>query len=102
MCSCRRLTACPRFVTCWWPLQSAWQAAAALRGGVGGTLLFAGLGTLIDQPSVPRHQLAVVAVVVAATCVLLVNLACRLLEWTLVVAPGAHHDAAAFAGGTAR
>jgi hypothetical protein len=41
-------------------------------------------------------------VVVAATCVLLVNLACRLLEWTLVVAPGAHHDAGAFAGGTAR
>ena len=32
--------------------------------GSGGTLLFAGLGTLIGQPSVPHHQLVVIAVVV--------------------------------------
>ncbi len=78
------------------------QVAAALLGGVGGTLLFAGLGTLINQPSVPRHQLAVTAVVVAAGCVLFANLAYRLLEWTFAVAPGAHHSAGAFAGGSAR
>ena len=60
------------------------------------------LATLINQPSVPRHQLAVVAAVVAVTCVLLVNPVCRLLEWTLAVAPGAHRDAGVFAGGSAR
>ncbi|MGO9963113.1 MAG: rod shape-determining protein MreD [Acidimicrobiales bacterium] len=78
------------------------QAATALLGGVGGTLLFAGLGTLIGQPSVPHHQLVVIAVVVAAGCVLLANPAFRLLEWTLAVAPGAHRDAGGFASGSAR
>jgi rod shape-determining protein MreD len=78
------------------------QAATALLGGVGGTLLFAGLGSLIGQPSVPRHQLVVITVVVAAGCVLLANLAYRLLEWTVSVAPGAHHDAGTFASGSAR
>jgi rod shape-determining protein MreD len=78
------------------------QAATALLGGVGGTLLFACLGTLIGQPSVPRHQLAVIAVVVAGGCVLFANLAYRLIEWTLAVAPGAHRDAGAFASGSAR
>jgi rod shape-determining protein MreD len=78
------------------------QAAAALLGAVGGTLLFAGLADLIGQPSVPRHQLVVIAAVVGASCVLLANLACRLLEWTVSVVPGAHHDAGAFAGGSAR
>jgi rod shape-determining protein MreD len=34
------------------------QLATALVGGIGGTLLYAGLGTLIGQPSVPHHQLA--------------------------------------------
>jgi len=78
------------------------QAATALLGGVGGTLLFAGLGTLIGQPSVPRHQLVVIVAVVSVACVLLANLAYRLLEWAVAVAPGAHHDAGAFAGGSAR
>ena len=78
------------------------QVAAALLGGVGGTLLFAGLGTLIGQPSVPRHQLVIIVTVVAAGCVLLANLACRLLEWAVAVAPGAHHDAGVFAAGSAR
>ena len=78
------------------------QAAAALLGGVGGTFLFAGLGTLIGQPSVPRHQLVVSVAVVSVACVLLANLAYRLLEWAVAVAPGAHHDAGAFAGGSAR
>lgn len=78
------------------------QAVAAFLGGTGGTLLFAGLGTLIGQPSVPRHQLVVVAAVVGVSCVLLANLACRLIEWAVGVAPGAHHDAGAFAGGSAR
>jgi len=78
------------------------QAAAALLGGVGGTLLFAGLGTLIGQPSVPQHQLVVIVAVVSVACVLLANLAYRLLEWAVAVAPGAHHDAGAFAGGSAR
>ncbi len=78
------------------------QSVAALLGGAGGALLFAGLGTLIGQPSVPRHQLVVVAAVVGASCLLLANLACRLMEWTVGVAPGAHHDAGAFAGGSAR
>lgn len=78
------------------------QVAAAFLGGIGGTILFAGLGALINQPSVPRHQLVVIAAVVAATCVLLVNPASRLLEWTLAVAPGTHRDAGAFASGSAR
>jgi rod shape-determining protein MreD len=78
------------------------QLAAAFLGGVGGTLLFAGLGILIGQPSVPPHELAVIVVVVAAGCVLLAGLTCRLLEWTIAVAPGVHRDAGAFAGGSAR
>jgi len=78
------------------------QLATALLGGVGGTLLYAGLATLIGQPSVPRHQLAVIVVVVTAGCVLLGAPAYRLLEWTVAVTPGAHHDPATFAGGSAR
>jgi len=78
------------------------QLAAALLGGIGGTLLFAGLGTLIGQTSVPRHQLAVVAAVVAAGCVVLAPLTYRVLEWTVAVAPGTRRDAGAFAGGSAR
>jgi rod shape-determining protein MreD len=78
------------------------QLAVAFLGGVGGTLLFAGLGTLIGQPSVPRHQLVVIVVVVAAGCVVLANLAYRLIEWAVAVASGAHRDAGAFASGSAR
>jgi rod shape-determining protein MreD len=78
------------------------ELAAALLGGVGGTLLFAGLGTLIGQPSLPWHQLAVVVVVVGAGCVLLAALTCRLVEWTIAAAPGAHHEPGAFASGSAR
>jgi rod shape-determining protein MreD len=78
------------------------KLAAALLGGIGGTLLFAGLGVLIGQPSVPLHQLAVVATVVSAGCMLLVALAFRLFEWTIAVVSGARHDAGAFASGSAR
>ncbi len=78
------------------------QAATALLGGVGGTLLFAGLGTLLGQPSMPHHQLVVAAVVVAAGCGLFANAAYRLVEWTLAVVPGAHRDAGSFASGSAR
>jgi len=78
------------------------QLASALLGGIGGTLLFAGLGTLIGQPSVSRHELAVAVVVVAAGCVLFVHLAYRLFEWTVAVVPGTRRDAGVFAGGSAR
>jgi rod shape-determining protein MreD len=78
------------------------QLAAALLGGVGGSLLFAGLGALIGQPSVPRHEFVLIAVVVASGCVLLAHLMYRLLEWTVAVAPGAHRHAGEFAGGSAR
>jgi len=78
------------------------QLAAAVLGGVGGTLLFAGLGTLIGQTSVPRHQLAVVSAVVAAGCVVLAPVSYRIFEWTVAVVPGSHRDAGAFAGGSAR
>lgn len=78
------------------------QLAAALLAGIGGTLLFAGLSTLIGQPSEPRHQLAIVVAVVAAGCVLLVPISYRLFEWTVAAVPGAHRDAGAFASGSAR
>ncbi len=78
------------------------RLATALLGGVGGTLLYAGLGTLIGQPSVSRHQLAVIVAVVTAGCLLLAAPAYRLLEWTVALAPGAHRDPAAFASGSAR
>lgn len=78
------------------------QLAAALLAGIGGTLLFAGLSTLIGQPSEPRHQLAVVVAVVAAGCVLFVPIAYRLFEWTVAVVPGTRRDAGAFASGSAR
>jgi rod shape-determining protein MreD len=78
------------------------QLVAAVLGGVGGTLLFAGLGTLIGQTNLPRHQLAIVAVVVAAGCAVLAPLSYRIFEWTVAVVPGTHRDAGAFAGGSAR
>jgi rod shape-determining protein MreD len=78
------------------------QMAAAVLGGVGGTLLFAGLGVLIGQPTMPRRDLAAVAVVVAAGCAVLAPLSYRLFEWTVAVVPGTHRDAGAFAGGSAR
>jgi rod shape-determining protein MreD len=78
------------------------QLAAAFLGGIGGSLLFAGLGVLIGQPSVPLHQLAIVSVVVSAGCMLFCHVAYRLFEWTVAVAPGTHHDAGAFASGSAR
>ena len=74
------------------------RLATALLGGMGGTLLYAGLGTLIGQPSVSRHQLAVVVAVVTAGCVLLAPLAYRLLEWTVAVVPGTHRDAGRLRG----
>ena len=80
----------------------SFQFATALLGGIGGTLLYAGLGSLIGQPSVPRHELALIVVVVASGCVLFASPAYRLLEWTVSVAPGTHHDPAAFVGGSAR
>ena len=78
------------------------KLAAGLLGGIGGSVLFAGLGVLIGQPSVPLHDLAIVAVVVSAGCVLFSALGFRLFEWTVAVVPGAHHDAGAFASGSAR
>jgi rod shape-determining protein MreD len=78
------------------------QLAAAFLGGVGGTLLFDGLGVLLGQPTVPFHQLAVVAVVVSAACMVFVYPVCRLFDWTVAVVPGAHRGAGAFAGGSAR
>lgn len=78
------------------------QLATAVLGGIGGTLLYAGLGTLIGQPSVPRHQLALIVAVVTAGCVVLAAPAYRLMEWAVSVAPGLHHDPATFASGSAR
>lgn len=77
------------------------QLAAALLGGIGGTLLFAGLGTLIGQPNLPHHQLAIVVGVVTAGCVLFSPLTHRLFEWTVAVVPGPHRDAGSFASGSA-
>lgn len=78
------------------------QLAAALLGGIGGTLLYAGLAALIGQPSLPRGELATVVVVVTTGCVLLIAPAYRLLEWTVAAVPGARHDPAAYLGGSAR
>ncbi|MGD1010915.1 MAG: rod shape-determining protein MreD [Acidimicrobiales bacterium] len=78
------------------------QFVAALLGGVGGTLLFAGLDSLIGQPSVPWHHLLAVSLIVAAGCVLFANPVFRLFEWTVSDAPGARRHAGAFASGSAR
>jgi len=78
------------------------QLATALLGGVGGTLLFAGLGSLIGQPSVARHQLVVIVAVVTAGCALLAVPAYRLVEWSVAAAPGSRRDAASFVSGSAR
>jgi len=78
------------------------RLATAVLGGIGGTLLYAGLGTLIGQPTVPRHQLADIVAVVTAGCVLLAEPGYRVLGWAAAVAPGSHRDPAAFASGSAR
>jgi rod shape-determining protein MreD len=78
------------------------QVAAAFLGGVGGTLLFDGLGVLLGQPTVPFHELAVVAIIVSAACMAFIYPACRLFDWTVAVGPGTHRDAGAFASGSAR
>jgi rod shape-determining protein MreD len=80
----------------------SFQLATALVAGVGGTLLYAGLGTLIGQPSIPRHELVSVVTVVTLGCVLFISPVYRMLEGTLAAAPGAHHDAATYVGGSAR
>jgi rod shape-determining protein MreD len=76
--------------------------SAVLLGGVGGTLLFDGLGVLIGQPTVPFHQLAVIVVVVCIGCILMAYPAYRIFEWTVAVVPGGRHEPGAFASGSAR
>jgi rod shape-determining protein MreD len=78
------------------------QLATGFLGGIGGTLLFAGLATLIGQPSVPHHQLIDIATVVTIGCVVMVIPAYKVMEWTVAAAPGGRHDPAAYAGGSAR
>jgi len=78
------------------------QLVTALLGGILGTLLFDGLAVVMGQPSVSHGQLAVIAIVVGAGCVLLARPVCMLMEWTVAVAPGIRRDAEIFAGGSAR
>lgn len=78
------------------------QLSTGLLGGIGGTLLYAGLSTLIGQPSVPRHQLVDIVAVVAVGCLVMIVPAYRVLEWTVAVAPGAQRDQAVFASRSAR
>ncbi len=78
------------------------QLGAAFVAGALGTLLYAGLATLIGQPSVPKLELVDIVAVVSLSCVLFAVPAYRVMEWTVAVAPGVHRDPAAFAGGSAR
>ncbi len=78
------------------------QLGTAFVAGALGTLLYAGLATLIGQPSVPKHQLLDIVTVVTLSCVLFAVPAYRVMEWTVSLAAGVHHDPAAFASGSAR
>jgi len=78
------------------------QLTTALLAGIGGTLLFAVLATLIGQPSLPRHDLVQVVAMVSAGCIVLIVPAHRAIEWSALALSGARRDPSAFVAGTAR
>lgn len=80
----------------------SFRLSTALLGGIGGTVLYAGLATLIGQPSLPRRELLAVVVVVALGCVVLIVPAYKVLEWILTVAPGSQREPGGFAARSTR
>jgi len=71
----------------------------AFAGGIAGTLLFALISSLLGQPKLPSHELAVVAAVVAIANVVLVAPATAAMSWAVKVGPS--RDLAAVSGGSA-
>jgi hypothetical protein len=71
----------------------------AFAGGIAGTLLFALISSLLGQPKLPSHELAVVAAVVAIANVVLVVPATAAMSWAVKVGPS--RDLAAVSGGSA-
>ncbi len=80
--------------------QNGFRLLVAAAAGVVGTLLFAVIGTMLNQPSIGFHQVAIVCVVVAVVNAVLVIPAVKAMSW--VVKPSAtQHELAAFSGGSA-
>jgi len=79
----------------------SFRIVTAFAGGIAGSLLFAGLGALLGQPELPRHQLIAVVVVVAVANVVLVLPATGALIWALKV-DSAPRELATTTGGSAR
>jgi rod shape-determining protein MreD len=80
----------------------SFRVAAGFIGSVGGTLLFAGLVTLIGQPALPRQQLVIVTAVVALTNAVLAIPAAASMTWAVTAGPGAQRELAGVSGGSAR
>ena len=79
---------------------NSYRLIAAVAGGVVETLLFAALGALIGQPSLPHHQLFAVVAVVAAGNAILAIPAFGAMTWALRAGAPAH-DLAGVSGGSA-
>lgn len=81
----------------------SFRVATGLIASIGGTLLFAGVETLIGQPGISRHQLVVVTMVVALTNALLAVPALTAMNWAVSTRPAASRDLATLgSGGAAR
>ncbi len=78
----------------------SFRIVTAFAGGIAGSLLFAGIGALLGQPDLPRHQLVAVVVVVAVANVVLVIPATAAMMWALKVDSAPHELATT--GGSAR
>jgi rod shape-determining protein MreD len=72
----------------------------AAAGGIAGTLLFSGIGALIGQPHLPRHQLVAVVAVVAISDAILVIPAAAVVSWAVNAGPAAR-ELAPVSGGSA-
>jgi rod shape-determining protein MreD len=77
------------------------RIVTAFTGGIAGSLLFDGIGALLGQPELPRHQLIVVVAVVAVANVVLVIPAAAAMTWALS-ADSAGRELATTSGGSAR
>jgi rod shape-determining protein MreD len=79
----------------------SFKVVTAAIGGLAATLLYSLVASLIGQPDLARHQLVVVAVVVAAGCAALVLPFGAAMSWAIGGGTGAERRLAAASGGSA-
>lgn len=78
----------------------SFRVVTAVLGGIGGTLLFAGLETLIGQPHPDIRQIAAICLVVALGNAVLVVPTVAVVQRAVTVGGAAQREAAALSGGS--